>query len=341
MATGLSGAPLTAFNPQSSGATVKIVDATGHVYAEDTFNPSPPPVIGNAVPLLQSPVRTGGGAVFYADASGVVHRLKPDGSKSVAATFPLTSKQQELSYAVSPDGVHLIAIVLSTPPLHNPPPQQLGDPIYQAGGHWSLTVETADTGGTTTTTLQRDLGANFPSPTQIVGWDRNGPLATLNTAIGAQQALPSGHLFGSPLIHLAADGTHLDTVGGQGCFAVDELADGTVICDQDWSNFSVRNASGTALWQAALPSDNYYYGLWLSPDASAVAVQNLILTSSSVASSARQAGTGQPQKVALGWLDANTVVEADYQTSALSLYQARGLIKIRDLGVSGIFEGLL
>lgn len=339
IASGVPGSQLVNSYPLPDHATVKIVDATGHIYAQASFVPPPTPVIGNAAPLLQSPVRTAGGAVFYADSTGAVHRLKPDGSTSVVATFPLSSAQRELGYAVSPDGAHLIATVLSTPPLHNPPPQSLGDPIYQEGGHWTLRLETADAGGTTTTTLQRDLGTAYPSPTTIVGWDKSGPLATTLTQLGAQQATPSAHLFGK-LIHIAPDGTHLDLLGGADCAPVDELSDGTVVCDQDWQQFSVRSSSGATLWQASFPSDNYYFGIWLSPDANSVAAQGIVVTRSSVASAARQNNGGQSQQIALGWLDSSTLVEAD-QSGQLSLYEAHGFTKIRDLGVSGIFEGLL
>src|ERR1700681_3638873 len=152
IATGLPGGQLVNSNPPPGHATVKIVDGTGRVYAEASFVPPPAPAIGNAEALLQSPVRTAVGAVFYADSTGAVHRLKADGSTSVVATFPLTNAQQALSYAVSPDGAHLIALVLSTPPLHNPPAQTLGDPLFQDGGHWTLKLATADAGGATTTT---------------------------------------------------------------------------------------------------------------------------------------------------------------------------------------------
>jgi hypothetical protein len=341
VATGLPGAQLVNSYPLPNSATIKIVDASGRVYAEASFVPPPAPTIGNAVPLLQSPVRTGGGAAFYADSTGAVHKLKPDGSTSVVATFPLTSAQQSLSYAVSPDGAHLIAIILSAPPLHDPPPQTLGDPIFQEGGHWTLKLETADSGGSTTTTFQRDFGTAYPTPTQIVGWDKNGPLATRNTYLGAQQALPSARFFGA-LIHLAPDGTHLDRIGGQDCTPVDELPDGTVLCiGADWSQFSVRSSSGAIQWQASVPSDMYYYGYWLSPDANAVAVRNLVITRTSVASAARQASGGESPLAALGWLDASTVVGANSTSGQLSVYQARGMIKIRDVGVSGIFEGVL
>jgi len=66
-----------------------------------------------------------------------------------------------------------------------------------------------------------------------------------------------------------------------------------------------------------------------------------VITRTSVASAARQTNGGGSQLTALGWLDANTVVEANSSSGQLSLYEARGLTKIRDLGSSGIFEGLL
>ena len=340
IASGLPGGQLVGEYVHGGKATVSIVDGQGHVRATASFEPPPEPAIGPVRGLLQSPVRTVTGAVFYADKTGAVHKLKADGSTSVVATFSLTNAQQLLSYAVSPDGAHLIAIVLSTPPLHNPPAQTLGDPVFQEGGHWTLKLETADAGGSTTTALQRDLGTAVPSPTQIVGWDLTGPLATLNSQIGAQQSPMSAHLFGE-LIHLAADGTHLDALGGPNCGAIDELPDGTVVCSSDWPRFSVRTSRGQILWQASLPVDNYYYyGLWLAPDGKSVAVDSLVITRTSVASAARRSNEGLSQLIALGWLDANTVIEAS-PSGQLSLYQAFGLTKIRDLGMSGIFEGLL
>jgi hypothetical protein len=340
VASGLPGGQLVNFYPVPTSATVKIVDANGKVHASEMFVPPPAPLIGPAAALLQSPVRTAAGAVFYADSAGAVHKLTPDGATSVVATFPLTSPQQELTYAVSPDGAHLLAIVVSLPPVHNPPPQTLGDPLYETGGRWSVKVQTADSGGPTTTTFQRDLGTTYPQLTEIVGWDNRGPLATLSTQLGAQQSPPSAHIFGK-LIHIAPDGTHLEAIGGTDCTAVDELADGTVLCDSDWQSFSVRTSAGAVLWQRSLPSQEYYFGLWLSPDGNAVAAQNIVVTASSVASTARQAAGTSSGLVAVGWLNVSTVVEADQQSGQLSLYFANGMVKLRDLGVSGIFEGLL
>jgi hypothetical protein len=330
---------------QSASATIRIVDVQGQVHASATFQPPPAPQVGNAAALLQSPVRTVKGAAYYADSTGAVHRLAPDGTTSVVATFPLTNPQQELTYAVSPDGTHLIAIVLSTPQLHNPPPQTLQDPLFVAGSPWTLTLETADAGGKTTVTLQRNLGTTYPKPTLIVGWDAKGPLATLNSGLGTQAETFSAHLFGAdgggaPLIHVASDGTHLDQIGGAGCLAVDEIADGTVICGSfDAPQYTVRSSDGTLLWAAGVAPDIDYAGPWLSPGGDAIAFHDAVVTPESLASAARQ-NSYQPSINALGWLDDSTVVESTL-AGGLALYDAHGLTKIRDLGVSGIFEGLL
>jgi hypothetical protein len=343
IANGLPGAQQV--DAPGSPATVEIVDRQGRVHAKATFQPPPAPKIGNAAPLMQSPVRVAAGAAYFADSTGAIRKLAPDGKVSPVATFPLTNSQQELTYAVSPDGAHVMAIVLSTPPLHSPPPQTLSDPLFVEGGHWTLAVETADAGGATTTTLRRDLGTT-PAPTLIVGWDAGGPLATLNSGLGTQGVPLSAHFFGpdlggAPLVHLAPDGTHLDRVGGSDCLAVDSVANGTVLCGSySAPQFVVRSSSGTAMWQASLPSDAGSYAPWLSPDANAIAVQGQLITRAGVASAPGSGGSAQSQLIALGWLDSHTIVEAT-QSAQLSLYGAQGFTKVRDLGIVGIFEGVL
>jgi len=104
IATALPGPQLVSSAP-GTPTSVEIVDSTGHVHAQTTFQPPPAPMIGNAAALLQSPVRTAAGAAYFADSTGQIRKLTPDGTVSMVAKFPLTSTQQELSYAVSPDGV--------------------------------------------------------------------------------------------------------------------------------------------------------------------------------------------------------------------------------------------
>ena len=331
IASGLPGIQQVS-NPPTGQAMVSIVDAEGQVRARAMFEPPPAPRIGNAGALLQSPVRAAAGAAYYADKSGSVRKLTPDGTVSPVAKFPLTNPQQELTYAVSPDGAHLIAIVLSTPPLHDPPPQSLADPLYQEGAHWKLRLETAEAGGPTATTLERDLGTAFPRPTLIAGWDERGPVASLNSALGAQSVPASTRFFGDSIVHLASDGSHAEQLGGPGCVAVDEIPNGTVVCAADTSpQLRVKSSSGAVFWQASLPAGASSASPWLSPDGSTIALQGLTVT-------ARGAAPAPAAAIPLGWLDNSTIVEST-AAGDLSLYEAAGGKKLRDLGLNGIFAG--
>jgi hypothetical protein len=295
---------ISSLNAQDS-MTVRLVDRKGHVTANTQFIPPPLPAISNCADVLQLPVRVADGAAYFADSSGLIRRLSVDGAVSNVATFKLTSKQQALSFAVSPDGQQLIAIVLSTPPLHNPPPQTLGDPVF-GPGTWSLDLETAMAGGTTTVVLHRDLGSSVPSPTVITGWDQFGPTATLHSQICTQNSLPSYRYTGT-LVHLALDGTHLDQIGGANCNAWDELFDGTVLCGgTDWQSLSVRQKNGDVLWSR---SDAFGVDVKLGPDGNGVASGGVVYlrNSSQVASFARQTAPEPPFQI-LGWADPGHVV---------------------------------
>jgi hypothetical protein len=276
--------------------------------------------------------------VYYADSTGTVHRLLPNGSNSVVADFPL-SGHQLLSYAVSPDGGRLIAIVLTVPPLHNPPPQDLTQPYFQEGAHWSLAVETASAGGSTQTTFTKDFGTNYPQPTLVAGWDSSGPVATTASCIGAQNPPQSVRMCGSLLIHIAPDGSHVDQIGGSDCLPLDELPDGTMLCATRVGT-EVRRPSGETLWRVAWPDQNYYWGVSLSPDGNAVAAQDVVVSRSGVASAPRTRSPGNPSLVAEGWVDSSTVVEAG-PNGQLELCPARDLARCQSLGLSGIYEGVL
>lgn len=231
--------------------------------------------------------------------------MSPDGTITPVTAFPLANKQQALSFAVSPDGSQLIAIILSTPPLHNPPPQTLGDPLFDPGT-WSLDLETAVAGRTAAVVLHRNLGSvSPPSPTVITGWDQVGPTATLNTAICTQNVIPSTRYNGT-LIHLGSDGTHLDRIGGSDCNAWDELADGTVLCGgNDWQSFSVRRSNGEVVWSRA---GGDLRDVRLSPDGNGVASSSgaVYLRDTTQATSSTRLGDTAGQ--ILGWADGGHVV---------------------------------
>ncbi len=311
-----------------SSMTVRLVDGKGRVTAAAQFTPPPLPTLSNCADLLQPPVRVASGAVFYADSAGVVRRLAADGTVSDVTTFKLTNKQQALSFAVSPDGKQLIAIVLGTPPLHNPPAQTLGDPVF-GPGTWSIDLENATEGGPATVALHRDLGSAFPRPTVITGWDAFGPTATLNSDICTQNALPS-FTYNGTLVHLAPDGTHMEQIGGSSCLAWDELVNGTVLCGAtDWQSFSVRRRNGDVLWSraASVPND-----VKLSPDGSGVSGGDTIYLrdSDQPASFAR---TAAPAVRILGWADPHDVVTLS-NDGRLGMAAARSPLSVVDLGLT-------
>lgn len=306
---------------------LELVDTQGHVAGHVEFSAPARAFVGNCASIPPPAVRVAAGAVFFADSTGVIHRMSQTGSISQVARFPISSTSF-LSFAVSPDGQRLIAIVFNTPtPLDPIPP--LGTDPFVATGHWTLDLETAITGGPTTNVLHKDYGHSFPSggPTFIAGWDDAGPLATLNTYACAQNAVPSVEYVGSPLIHLGLDGTHLDQIGGAGCTPWDELDDGTILCGgSDWSSFSVRTRTGTVLWSRAVGS-GIINEPRLSPDGRGVTVNGdhvaiYLRDSATPASSVR---TSPPAEALLGWVGSDYVLVVRAGTPA-----PMGLVPVAD-----------
>jgi hypothetical protein len=295
-------------------------------------------------------VRVAAGAVFYADGHGVVRRLGRDGSVTTVATFPATGSQQELSFAVSPDGRQLMASVLTAPPVHVPPPTTVEDPVFADNGHWSLELFTADAGQPAVSTFKRDLGGQFPRPTVIVGWDAGGPLATINTQLATQQQTTSLRFAGDSLVHVGPDGTHLDQVAG-GCRPLDEAEDGSVLCLAGAvpGRYEIRRSSGELVWQQAAPDQPAGYP-YVSPDGAHVAFENHVIGRdgrSLTLGPAAAAGQGIPRGAILaqGWLDDHTVVgalvQADNSAGKLGLVDLASPGQVRQLPQDGQFVAAL
>src|SRR5919204_1180447 len=93
--------------------TVAIAGLDGYARAKATFTPMPVPVVGCMAAILPSQAHVAAGKVYFADAHGVIRSLATDGRVMTAATFPMTSTQQMLSFAVSPDGGRIIGTVFT------------------------------------------------------------------------------------------------------------------------------------------------------------------------------------------------------------------------------------
>jgi hypothetical protein len=310
------GSAASAASP--TAMTVRIIDALGNVVASKAFTAPAIPVLPDCVSIVQPPVRAAAGAAYFADSAGVVHRLAPDGTVTTVATFKLTSHQQFLSFAVSPDGTKLMATIVT------------------AGKRWTLDIETATAGGATTNVSHTDLGTTLPTPTVITGWDAAGPTATPDSVICTNDSLISLEYTGDALVHLGPDGSVLDRIGGADCVPMDELQNGTVLCRtslQDCQTISVRKADGTQLWRKVPGCD--FFEPRLSPDANAVsanAAWSVVYArnSSKPASFAREQ---QPNFTIVGWAGAGMllVVQA---SGDLGISPAMNPLSFRSLGVN-------
>jgi hypothetical protein len=301
---------------------VEIVDLSGKLVASAAFNaPSPvSPSLGCGV-VVPPAVRVADGAAYFVDSTGTIRRLDPKGVTAAVTTLKLPSQQPIISFAVSPDGNSVIAILLD---------------VTTQGG--TLDLENATAGTPATIAFHRSLASPPAGATEIVGWDGGGPTATLDSRLCVQQAPPSLEYTGSQLIHLASDGTHLDVVGGPDCLPWDELPDGTVLCgSQSWNAFEVRTRDGRFLWGA---NQGLYDEPRLSPDGHAVAFNQDALggstavvitpTGSRPSSDARAMA---PRYSFLGWAGNEhlVVVTAD---GHLALLTTEGPGALTDLGLA-------
>jgi hypothetical protein len=294
---------------------VQIMRLDGTVVARASFQKASVPIVGAGL-LAPPDVVVAAGGVYFSDAVGVIRRLDPTGTVTTITTFPLSSPQQLMSFAVSPDGNRLGATILSLPPPINPQPTSITTPggFWAPGIHAYLDLEWADAGGSERTALHEDLGtdqANFMTPTLIAGWDANSPLATLGTQIATQSGVESRRFQGASLIHLGQDGSVLDALGGEGCQPVDLTSAGVLMCLAPPIPLSlqVRTTAGQALW--SLGSMPCGVPPVLSPGGDLVACSDAVYAQ--IGSSAVAVATYPPVRPGYGqdpqgWIDNSTLV---------------------------------
>jgi hypothetical protein len=242
-----------------SADTVAVVGLDGYARARATFQPRAIPDVGRANPVLQPEARVTAGAVYYADALGVVRRLAVGGGEPrTVATFPITSDQQSLAFAVSPDGTRLMATVLTASPVVGadaPTPTP-----------WHVDVEAAGAGGPTVTVRSIDLPVTEPGTApralRMVGWDATGAVA-LSDGLGAEQQDESGGLWQGHPAHIDGHGLAGPPLGGPTCGISYEEPDGTLLCaDVQGTSTTLRRPNGSAVHRL----DHTGAGPHLSPD---------------------------------------------------------------------------
>jgi hypothetical protein len=258
----LDGIPTTALAAVPSGIT--LVTPTGRTVAHVPIQIPRPPVIANCGNLLPPPVYIAAGGVYWSDEKGVIRRLETDGRTSNVASFDLQPGQQ-IRFAVSPDGGRIVASMLTVPPITGGLDAGLRDPDSRWLNRTLLAVP-GEAPRVVAEVAYQTRDVNIPKPTQVIGWDAQGPLATLDTELCAQ-SVSLGRLEASALIHLGLDGTHLDQVGGAGCRPLDYVPNGPVLCLDSANpplNFSVRTAAGAGIWGG--PATTCHGRAQISPD---------------------------------------------------------------------------
>ena len=92
--------------------TVSIVGVDGKVVASAQVSTPPLPSCANAAAAVVSPpVSTSNSSVYFEDAQGAVHYLRPSGETGTATNVPAPSASRRSMFAVSPDDSRIAVIV--------------------------------------------------------------------------------------------------------------------------------------------------------------------------------------------------------------------------------------
>ena len=237
--------------------TVVIADHSATAHAKAGFQPRIPPYIGDAAPLLAPhEAYVVGGSVYYIDGFGTVWSMDTDGKQLTVARFPIGVTQQEVSFAVSPDGCQLAAAVLTIPP-KGPPPS--GAQLPTLSGTWKLeTMESAAGGGATV--MHTWTGTTYPGSQggfdnlTLVGWDASGPIVVVGAPLGTQSAtfIDNPDFFGGTVAHLDAQGVPTAPIATSGCTPVQVSGLADITCaapssDGQSVSISVLSSNGAVM----------------------------------------------------------------------------------------------
>jgi hypothetical protein len=291
--------------------TVAIAGLDGYARAKTTFTPMPVPNAGCMGAIIPPSAHVAAGKVYFADGHGVVRSLGVDNKVMTVATFPMTSTQQMLSFAVSPDGAQIVGTLFTIP--------ATGACGGTSSAPFAFDAYVA-TSATTTRLLYHQSSTTAPQAVlALTGWDSVGPLGTYPTVWASQGGGPGSTLG----VLVRVDATTLKP-GGQfsdpsQCQVWDSVPSGRFVCQKDLVSsggkvvapVSVRNPDGTEMWAFNFSSTNGASGARLSPDARHVT----ICCAEASGFDYSLIGQGAPQVVQLppgfygeAWLDSQTLV---------------------------------
>lgn len=328
--------------------TVAIVGLDGQITARATFAPMPVPTTGCMGPVLQSSAHVAAGRVFYADGNGVIRSLAADGTVTTVTTFPMTSSQQMLSFAVSPDGGRLLGTVFSVP--------TNAWPCDGSASTSSFTFDTyTATSGHPSSLVEHQTWTKPQNALALTGWDAVGPIGTYPTVYASQGGGPGSTLGRKVRVDAATVQPGADLSSPSACEVWDSIATGAFVCLGDpvmtgggtanqkvSESVSVRGANGVEVWQGTAVGQNSPFGPLLAPDGKHV----MICCNDLDLANPHELVIGQDGTqtnlatgfYATGWLDATTAIGGQQggQSAYVNLSAPES---VTSLGLTGLFVG--
>jgi len=316
----------------SQPGTVAIVGLDGYAKAKATFQPRVGPVVPDAYTPLQGVAQVVGTGVYYIDGAGTVRMLRVGSQPQVVARFPLQPTQEDIWFAVSPDGSHVVAGILTLPALG---PNVPGTSWPTLVGPWKFDLEMAAAGGQTNTLVHSESAYDPDDlthgwkPVFPIGWTSSGPVVMEPARVTSQNAW-----WGGALYVIDDTGKKIKQLGGNDCNSASIASTGLIPCSVGTSNtVTVRDFGGAAVWATQVQ----VFAAWnvhLSPDAQA------ILSDRQVETKARGMVQMPSDFGTQGWLDAQTMFgRVQYLTNQgnLSWVGLGDPATVHDLGFQGDF----
>lgn len=342
-----------ALNAQNT--TVAIAGLNGVARAKTHFIPRSTPYAPDVAVVLAPEAHVVGGVVYFIDGRGVVRTLERSGRVRQVAVFALTQKQQEISFAVSPDGKHLVAAILTLPSVGKLIP---GTAWYELVGPWKLEVDRADVGAATVT-MHRWQASGEPSQPGnfanivMAGWDTQGPVAVVGGAFATQNGqFDQQTFFGGRFAHIniatGLPGSAYACNTGSQAWSV--APDGTTVCATSIGTAAGLTASvsvqspGQPVWEPALPANPPFAfpgSFALSADGGRLAMDGAVVGRST--STVTLNSSFKPQ----GWLDVGTMIGVQLSSADPNKSDGMAYVSLSNpthpvlLGFAGQFVGTI
>jgi hypothetical protein len=293
--------------PAGQPDTVAIAGLDGRILASAKFKSRTVPVVPDGHVVIQSVAQVQGSNVYYIDGAETVRLLRMGTEPRIVASFTQQAVQVDTWFAVSPDGTHVLAGILTLPPVATIVP---GTSWTTWDAQWDFKLmsvvagskpqDVGDASGGPPSEVSFETTHQLGNwwPTFPVGWTSAGPIAMYPVSLATKGAWPGGQL---QVVHLDPGGLEEDQLGGDDCFAAGITSPGLIPCISSKGTVTVRNANGTPVWPAHIDSSNAQ-SMHLSPNGQAIADRTKVEMSSGAI--VPMPGNFHIQ----GWLDDNTLV---------------------------------